>query len=80
MSKGKLFSIQEECVSICTCRQLALKHHPDKAAGPGQREAADKLFKLVSNAYSVLSDREQRRTYDLAVLRRQMHSRVRAGI
>ena len=32
-------------------RQLALKYHPDKAAGPGQREAADKLFKLISGAH-----------------------------
>ena len=54
------------------CRQLALKYHPDKAAGPGQREAADKLFKLISAAHGVLSSIEQRRQYDLSSLRRQM--------
>ena len=56
-------------------RQLALKYHPDKAAGPGQREAADKLFKLVSSAHSVLADAGQRRHYDLtSSLRRQMQA------
>ncbi len=59
------------------CRQLALKYHPDKAAGPGQREAADKLFKLISAAHSVLSCTEQRRQYDLSSLRRQMKARSR---
>lgn len=58
-------------------RNLALKYHPDKASGPGQGEAADKLFKLISSAHSVLSDKDLRRQYDMGVLRRQLHSRAR---
>ena len=42
-------------------RQLALKWHPDK--NPGNPEA-EKRFKEISNAYSVLSDAKKRKAYD----------------
>jgi molecular chaperone DnaJ len=43
-------------------RRLALKYHPDK--NPGDR-VAEEQFKLVSEAYQVLSDSEKRQLYDL---------------
>jgi len=43
-------------------RKLALKWHPDK--NPDQQELATKKFKLISEAYEILSDDEKRRTYD----------------
>jgi molecular chaperone DnaJ len=42
-------------------RRLAVRYHPDK--NPGDDEAEDK-FKEAAEAYSVLSDAEQRRRYD----------------
>ncbi len=42
-------------------RRLAIKFHPDK--NPGDDEAEDK-FKEAAEAYSVLSDAEQRNRYD----------------
>ena len=42
-------------------RKLAIKYHPDK--NPGNKEA-EETFKELSEAYSVLSDRQQRATYD----------------
>ncbi len=42
-------------------RKLAVKYHPDK--NPGNAEAEDK-FKEAAEAYSVLSDAEQRARYD----------------
>ena len=42
-------------------RKLARQHHPDSNAGDA---AAEAKFKEISEAYSVLSDAEQRREYD----------------
>jgi molecular chaperone DnaJ len=42
-------------------RKLAVQHHPDR--NPDNAEA-ERLFKEASEAYSVLSDPEKRRTYD----------------
>lgn len=42
-------------------RRLALKYHPDK--NPGDAEAEER-FKLISEAYQVLSDSEKRQLYD----------------
>jgi len=42
-------------------RKLALKYHPDK--NPGDKEAEEK-FKLINEAYAVLSDEEKRAVYD----------------
>jgi molecular chaperone DnaJ len=42
-------------------RRLAIQYHPDK--NPGNKEAEEK-FKEAAEAYSVLSDQEQRRRYD----------------
>src|ERR671917_296626 len=42
-------------------RRLAVKFHPDK--NPGDHEAEEK-FKEAAEAYSVLSDAEQRARYD----------------
>lgn len=42
-------------------RKLALQLHPDR--NPGNKDAEAK-FKLVSRAYSVLSDERQRQIYD----------------
>ncbi len=42
-------------------RKLAIKYHPDK--NPGDKEAEEK-FKLINEAYGVLSDEQKRELYD----------------
>ena len=42
-------------------RSLALKYHPDKNQGD---ESAETMFKDISEAYAVLSDKEKRHGYD----------------
>eukprot|EP00826_Nyctotherus_ovalis_P006197 TRINITY_DN11443_c0_g1_i12.p1 TRINITY_DN11443_c0_g1~~TRINITY_DN11443_c0_g1_i12.p1 ORF type:complete len:385 (+),score=159.08 TRINITY_DN11443_c0_g1_i12:682-1836(+) len=46
-------------------RKLALKWHPDHAHTPEAKEKADKMFKDIAEAYSVLGDKEKRKRYDL---------------
>lgn len=43
-------------------RKLAMKFHPDR--NPGDKAAEDK-FKVISEAYAVLSDTEKRKQYDM---------------
>lgn len=43
-------------------RKLALKWHPDR--NHGNKEAAEKQFKAISEAYEVLSDKNKRAIYD----------------
>ncbi|MCK4389664.1 MAG: J domain-containing protein [Desulfobacterales bacterium] len=42
-------------------RKLALKYHPDRTKGD---KSAEEMFKKVSEAYAVLSDKEKRQHYD----------------
>jgi molecular chaperone DnaJ len=42
-------------------RRLALKYHPDRNKSPD----AEEKFKLISEAYAVLSDDEKRKIYDM---------------
>ncbi|ORX88484.1 DnaJ-domain-containing protein [Basidiobolus meristosporus CBS 931.73] len=41
-------------------RKLALQFHPDKNSAPG----ADEAFKLISKAFTILSDSDKRRVFD----------------
>lgn len=43
-------------------RKLAIKWHPDK--NPTNKEESEEKFKIISEAYSVLSDKEQKIVYD----------------
>jgi molecular chaperone DnaJ len=43
-------------------RKMALQHHPDKNSGD---TASEEKFKGINEAYSVLSDGEKRRNYDM---------------
>lgn len=53
-------------------KALAQKYHPDK--NPDQRDKAERIFKIISDAYSVLSDQAARAEYDFHI------SNVRAEI
>merc|ERR1719491_608026 len=46
-------------------RKLAVQHHPDR--NPGDEEAATVKFRVISEAYEVLSDEGARRDYDRAL-------------
>lgn len=43
-------------------RKAAIKHHPDK--NPDNRELAERNFKMIAEAFEVLSDPQKRATYD----------------
>ena len=43
-------------------KKLAIKWHPDK--NPDNRKEAEEKFKQISEAYSVLGDKDKRREYD----------------
>lgn len=60
-------------------RQLALRHHPDKASelSESMKNAAESLFKLINEAYATLSDPAAKRKYDAQMLSsklRRQHS------
>ena len=42
-------------------RRLAMKYHPDRNTGDKE---AEKKFKYINEAYSVLSDDQKRQAYD----------------
>jgi DnaJ family protein B protein 4 len=44
-------------------RKLALKHHPDRVK-PDEKQAAEKKFKEIGEAFEILSDVEKRKMYD----------------
>lgn len=43
-------------------RKLSLKYHPDK--NPNNMQEAEEIFKKISYAYGILSDKEKRKIYD----------------
>lgn len=47
-------------------RKLSLKYHPDRVTDSSEKGASEEKFKELSNAYTILSDPVQRRTYDLS--------------
>lgn len=46
-------------------RKLAIKWHPDKVQDPESKQKAEEMFKNIAEAYKVLSDKEQRKRYDM---------------
>lgn len=50
-------------------RQLSQKWHPDK--NPEQREEAERVLRIVNQAYSVLSDPDKRRDHDAWIEREE---------
>eukprot|EP00923_Selenidium_pygospionis_P008095 GHVN01013720.1.p1 GENE.GHVN01013720.1~~GHVN01013720.1.p1 ORF type:complete len:336 (-),score=52.24 GHVN01013720.1:245-1252(-) len=45
-------------------RKLAIMWHPDKHRDPDKKQKAEEKFKDISEAYEVLSDKQQRELYD----------------
>lgn len=68
MSNNELYEIlgvdkdSDESTIKKAYRKKALKWHPDKNSH--QKEEAEKMFKKISEAYSILSDEEKRKIYD----------------
>lgn len=46
-------------------RKLAMKHHPDKVESPEDKPKSEERFKRITEAYTILSDNEKRRIYDM---------------
>eukprot|EP00759_Apiculatamorpha_spiralis_P027280 PhF_6_TR30159/c0_g1_i1/m.44191/K09527/DNAJC7; DnaJ homolog subfamily C member 7 len=57
-------------------RELSLRWHPDKcmSLSEEERQTAEKKFKLISEAYSTLSDATKRREYDLKMDRQRLRA------
>ncbi|QDZ17667.1 DnaJ domain-containing protein [Chloropicon primus] len=53
-----------------TYRKLALKYHPDKTSADLEKSVSEGLFKIVSEAYTVLSDPDKKAKYDFHSQRR----------
>ena len=52
-------------------RKLALKYHPDKTSSQDlEKNVAEGLFKIISEAYTVLSDPDKKAKYDFHTHRR----------
>jgi len=51
-------------------RKLALKYHPDKTAHELEKSVSEGLFKIVSEAYTILSDPDRKANYDRSTHRR----------
>ena len=57
-------SVRQHCLLIAQAyKRAALKYHPDKAAA-GERDEAEKKFKQVNAANTILSDPAKRQRYD----------------
>ena len=52
-------------------RKLAKKYHPDTNSGDAD---AEKKFKEVTEAYSVLSDKEKRNSVQISVISRKIRA------
>lgn len=58
-------------------RALSQKHHPDK--NPANREAAERVMKLINEAYTVLSDPALRKEHD-SWIAQQLHEELNAQL
>ena len=52
-------------------RKLVLRYHPDKNTDELVKSVSEGLFKIISEAYSTLSDTDKRRKHDYHSQRRR---------